>query len=144
MNIRSASVKDLEQLKDLLKLFGKVDESGLEDRITVRIKNPTDCLVVAEDNDKLAGYAWAQSYGQHMRGGEITARLNDLFVLPEFRNQGIGTQLFNAITNWAKTTNVKYLQWQAGTIAVPFYEKLGLKGDTKSDLETHPFYEIEY
>jgi len=119
-------------------------EEELEKRITHVLNSVDDCLAVALIEDKLVGYAWVQSYGEHLRSGDITARFNDLFVLPEYRNQKIGSKLFDFIQSWARDKNVKYLQWQAGTNAIPFYEKLGLTGDTVSDLQTHPFYEIEF
>ncbi len=144
MTIRPAVPTDTEQLVDLLKAFGSVHEPELNDRISTVIDKNDSFLIVAENDGKLTGYVWVQSYGRHLRSGHITARLNDLFVLPEFRNQNIGRQLFEATKEWAKHNGVKYLQWQANSASIPFYEKLGLTGDTKSDLEEHPFYEIEF
>lgn len=74
----------------------------------------------------------------------MPCHLHDIFTLPEQRGKSIGTELFEAAKRWYEDNNISYLQWQADKDAVGFYEKLGLKGDTKSDLEEHPFYEIEF
>jgi len=55
-----------------------------------------------------------------------------------------GPGLFEAVLAWAAERSMRWLQWQASTAAVPFYARLGLVGDTKSDLEAHPFYEIDF
>jgi GNAT superfamily N-acetyltransferase len=78
-----------------------------------------------------------------LRLGEATARLNDLFVLPEYRKQGIAKELLESFIAWAKTNNVKYLQWQANKTSTAFYEPLGYVSIPDPDPE-HPFFEIEF
>jgi GNAT superfamily N-acetyltransferase len=58
--------------------------------------------------------------------------------------RGIGRSLFEAITKWCEGAGITELQWQASPSAGPFYKSLGLVGDTKSDLEEYPFYEISF
>jgi len=120
------------------------DEAGLTGRASWRINSDLDYVVVAALGDKVVGYAWVQSYGPHLRSGEVTARFNDLYVDPEVRGQNTGSLLFSAVKKWSKEHGVKYLQWQASTEAQGFYTKHGLVGDTKSDLQEHPFYELEF
>ncbi len=51
--------------------------------------------------------------------------------------------MFGAVRAWAtRQETVKYLEWQASLPALGFYERLGLRGDTRSDLEQHPYFEI--
>jgi GNAT superfamily N-acetyltransferase len=97
------------------------------------------CLI----NDQVVGYAWVHEYGEHIRNGRSTARLNDLIVAPEWRHQGVGRALFESVVAWAEGRGVKWLQWQASTKAVSFYERLGLKGRPCPDPE-HPFFEITF
>lgn len=107
------------------------------------VSHPQHCIIVAEGNQTLLGYAWAQSYGQHLRTGDVTARLNDLFVLPEHRKLGIARGLLESVITWAKENNVKYLQWQANKTSTAFYERLGYVSTPDPDPE-HPFFEIEF
>jgi len=138
------SPEDLEILTPLLKGMGKVDnESEAAARAESMLEDPHYLLAVAKMGDGISGYVWAQNNGPHLRTGEVTARLHDLFVSPEHRGQNIGRQLFQFAVEWAKKSNVKYLQWQGSKDATAFYKSLGLEGDTKSDLEEHPFYEME-
>ena len=56
------------------------------------------------------------------------AHLDEVDVLPNYGQQGIGTELVNAVANWARSRGhssltlitFKHLPWNA-----PFYEKLG-------------------
>ncbi|CAN5642369.1 hypothetical protein BH23PAT2_BH23PAT2_09560 [soil metagenome] len=144
VDIRPAIQKDVEEIEKLVSKFGSVKEEGFEARIRRILDSDDHHIFVAEVSSQLVGYAWVQSHGQHLRSGDTTARFNDLFVLPEFRGRKIGTLLFEAVKDWAKKSQVIYLQWQASSKAIKFYEKLGLKGDTTSDLEEHPFYELKF
>jgi GNAT superfamily N-acetyltransferase len=101
------------------------------------------CLLGAAASGGLVGYAWAQDYGPGLRRWWSVARLHDLYVAPAWRRRGIGRALFGAVREWAiGRATVKYLEWQASLPAVGFYERLGLRGDTRSDLEEHPYFEI--
>jgi GNAT superfamily N-acetyltransferase len=56
------------------------------------------------------------------------AHLDEVDVLPNYGQQGIGTELVNAVANWARSSGhssltlitFRHLPWNA-----PFYEKLG-------------------
>ena len=59
--------------------------------------------------------------------------MDDLYVRPEFRSKGIGTQLINEVIAYAKTENCKKLHWQVSEWnkpAIDFYESLGAKIDS--------------
>jgi len=94
IEIRKAKDRDIFQLIPLMEQFGGVDKKA--------INSAYDGLFVADSNGKLAGYAWVQSYGEHLRSGEVTARFNDLFVQPDFRQHGVGKNLFEIVKNWSK------------------------------------------
>jgi GNAT superfamily N-acetyltransferase len=112
--IRKAVEEDGAQLWRLLQQMGLTKSEGVSRGLLKSfIKAQQHCLVVAEVNNEPVGYAWAQSYGQHLRTLDITARLNDLFVLSTHRNKGIAKQLLNAVIEWAQKSKAHYLQWQA-------------------------------
>jgi GNAT superfamily N-acetyltransferase len=146
MNVkfRKAAVTDWEQLCPLLEGMGLVrDREKSQILFEDYVSRVHHCIVIAENNQDLLGYAWAQSYGAHLRTSDVTARLNDLFVLPDYRKQGIAKGLLRAVTNWAIESNVKYLQWQANKSSAAFYERLGHISIPDPDPE-HPFFEIEF
>jgi GNAT superfamily N-acetyltransferase len=142
--IRKTVTEDWARLWTLLQHMG-LTKSRARSRELLEsfIGNDQHCLTVAEANNELIGYAWAQSYGQHLRTLDITARLHDLFVLPTHRKRGIAEQLLKAVIEWAKVSNVKYLQWQANKASAAFYERLGYGAIPDPDPE-HPFFEIEF
>jgi GNAT superfamily N-acetyltransferase len=83
-------------------------------------------------------------HGAHLRAGFSTARLHDLFILPEYRRRGIGAALFNAIKEWAQQhEGTRYLEWQASQSALDFYQQLGYIGDPCPQPE-YPFFEIDF
>jgi GNAT superfamily N-acetyltransferase len=52
--------------------------------------------------------------------------LEDFYVLPEFRQTGIGSQLFDEVVQIAKSRGVKRMDWQVldwNTPAINFYKK---------------------
>ncbi len=54
--------------------------------------------------------------------------MDDLYVKPEYRAQGIGTKLINSIIELAKKENCSKLRWQVSewnTPAIGFYKSLG-------------------
>ncbi len=145
VKIKLLTQKDYSLLIPLFQSRGKIDSNAkILKRLHTLSEQNSHFLPIAVTKGKIIGYAWVQSYGEHVRTGDITARLNDLFVLPEYRNQGVATKLFVAVKKWCKSQKVRWLQWQASTEVQQFYEKFGLKGDTKSDLEKYPFFEITF
>jgi GNAT superfamily N-acetyltransferase len=144
VKFRKATVDDWKQIIPLLEGMGLVrDLDRSRVLFETYVQHPRHGIVVAEIEQKLVGYAWAQSYGAHLRTTNVTARLNDLFVLPAYRKQGVAKGLLESVIVWAKTSNVKYLQWQANKTSITFYERLGYVNIPDPDPE-HPFFEIEF
>lgn len=145
ITIRPAEPCDWPSLWPLLRAMGGADsEAAARERLRQFSEQSDHYVPVAIAAGEVVGYAWVQDYGPHLRGGVRTARLHDLYVAPAWRRRGFGRRLFEAARAWGAGHSVRWLQWRASVAAVPFYERLGLAGDTKSDLEQHPFYEIEF
>jgi GNAT superfamily N-acetyltransferase len=140
--VRPIELSDIPEIWKIIK-----DHADSEEVFLARVKQKQlfndHFIPVAVYRGQVAGYAWVHDYGEHLRSGHKTARLNDLFVLKELRKLGIGRELFFAVRDWSKQQGVRWLQWQASTRAIGFYEQLGLKGDPCPDPE-HPFFEIEF
>lgn len=80
--------------------------------------------IVAVENDSIIGFAlWYTSYST-WKGKCLY--LEDFFVLPAYRNTGIGSQLFDYVVAIAKKRNVKRMDWQVlewNQLAIDFYKK---------------------
>lgn len=146
MQIRRATESDAASLWPLCVAFGLVPErvdtsptaEDLE-RLQAILGDPDRRVFVAEAGGELVGYAYAQDYGVSLRADWSVARLNDLYVDPAHRNQGIARQLHDAVIDWCATRPVRFLEWQASESAIEFYEHLGYQPDFAGDYAKHPF-----
>ncbi|ANE43800.1 GNAT family N-acetyltransferase [Deinococcus puniceus] len=151
IDIRAARPADFEQLKPMLLDMGFVDdESGLARRFAASCQAETYGVLVAELEEdgqhKLVGYAFLHDYGSHLRSGDMhrTAKLDDLYTLPDFRRRGIARQLMKAAEAWAKTRPLRYIFWyanigEAGTA----YRQMGYKA-ADAGQEGFLFFEIDF
>ena len=102
-------------------------------------------LFAVESDGELVGYAAAQDFGPHLRGGDHhrVARLHDMFVLTDHRRLGAGRALMDAVVEWA-SNRVKYLEWQAHEErAAPFYRRLGYVGEPCPQPD-YPTFEVSF
>lgn len=141
--IRHVEPEDIEGMWPIIVKYSDKDKEAFLDRVLQKRELDDHYIPVAILDNKVLGYAWVHDYGPHIRNGYRTARLNDLFVDEQLRRSGIGRELFNSVRIWCESKNVKWLQWQSSEKALPFYERLGLKGDPCPD-PGHPFFEIEF
>lgn len=88
------------------------------------------CLV-AESDGKIVGMAlW---YLRYSTWKGVCMYLEDLYVQPEFRQQGTGKALFLRLKQLAEQKQCRRLVWQVldwNEPAIRFYEKLGSQFDT--------------
>ncbi|MFC4712058.1 GNAT family N-acetyltransferase [Planococcus dechangensis] len=142
MNIRSVQEEEFQVISELLMNMGKVETQGLQERFIETVQNPSYLFIGVFRGGQALGYAIAQDYGFHLRLGKKTCRLHDLYVLPEYRKEGLARQLMEATFDWCKSVNATWLQWNASKESIQFYERIGCKS-IKYDEET-PEFEIEF
>jgi GNAT superfamily N-acetyltransferase len=136
--VRPAEGGDWPAVWPLLQAMGQVDtRTGARRRFQEIVRNNRQYLSLAVIDGRIAGYAWAHHGPLHLRAGRSTVRLNDLFVAPEWRRQGIGRCLLQAVQQWTIARQATWLEWQASRAALTFYERLGFTGDPRPDPE-HP------
>ncbi len=121
LNIEVRPAKDRQELEDMYYqrwLVLRAPE-GM-DRGTEKDKYDDSAFhLVAVCNDKVIGSA---------RLRELSPELGSIAyvsVLPEFRNQGIGTKLVNKLIEKAKEENLKRLRLMTRITALGFYKRLG-------------------
>lgn len=144
--IRRATDDDVAQMAQLAADFGlfTADPQSLAshaERIAALVADPRHCVVVADHDGVLVGYAHAQDYGPTLRHSWNTARLHDLFVREDHRQSGLGRRLHRAIVVWCRSRQVKHLEWQAAPSSIAFYQHLGYRADYGSDYANHPSFE---
>lgn len=147
IHIRPVTPADFSALQPMLHDMGFIDNDEL-----LKTRFPDLCFdaqhgfLLAEHNKQIIGYALAQDYGTHLRSGDTqrTAKLDDLYVVPERRRQGVAYQLLEAIKAWAKARPIRYVFWYANQReASPAYQRMGYT-PAPSGQEGFDFFEIDF
>lgn len=129
IEIRKVFRDELPQVLDLVKQLALFEKAPHE--VTVIIEeyerdfedNVFD-VFVALDGQKIVGIALYYIGYSTWKGKMLY--LDDLFVLPEYRNQKIGEKLFKSIIQEAKEQQCNLIKWQVldwNTEAQRFYQK---------------------
>ncbi|OLV18790.1 GNAT family N-acetyltransferase [Deinococcus marmoris] len=148
MHVRPAVPADFPALKPMLLDMGFVDdEAALEARF------PSFCgdllrplLVAGADGGELTGYAALHDYGISLRPGNShrTAKLEDLYTAPVWRQRGVARLLMRAVEDWARARPLRYVFWYANTHeAGPAYVRMGYRPDDAGQ-EGFLFFEIDF
>ncbi|MGC2399025.1 MAG: GNAT family N-acetyltransferase [Acidobacteriaceae bacterium] len=88
-----------------------------------------ECLIAENEQDKAVGFA-LYFYNYSTWRGRQGIHLEDLFVLPEFRGQGIGKALLARVGARAAEQGCVRLQWDVlawNQTAIDFYQSLGAR-----------------
>lgn len=133
--IRQAEEKDAELILHFIKELAKYEK--MEELVTATSelirewifeKKKANVIFAVEDG-KEVGYA-LYFYNYSTFTGRAGLYLEDLFVLPEYRHKGYGTELINELKNICKKENLGRFEWQCldwNEPSIKFYEKLGAK-----------------
>ncbi|HRG67756.1 MAG TPA: GNAT family N-acetyltransferase [Saprospiraceae bacterium] len=146
MNIRKATMHDVDALSllfDAYRIFYKkpTDFNAAKEFLTERISNNESEIFIAETIDsKIAGFVQLYPLFSSTRLKRLWL-LNDLFIDPEYRSQGISVLLIDRAKQLARETNAVALTLETAktnTIGNALYPKTGFVLDTD-----HNFYEWE-
>lgn len=139
--IRKATIEDLKQLTvlfDLYRQFYKQETNlqAAEQFLLQRLQNEESVIFVAESEEsskKLQGFV--QLYPSFTSIGlKRSWILNDLYVDPAARGQGIGEKLLRAAESFSSESGARNLMLQTARTnetAQRLYEKLGWMRDEK-------------
>ena len=132
--IRSAESRDTEAIFDLIR--GLADYEKLSDRVTGNSEllrshlfgdRPYAEAIVAELGDLTIGFAlFFPTYSTFLTQPGI--HLEDVFVQPEYRRQGVGKALMTAVAKIAHDRGCGRLEWSVldwNQNAIEFYQRLG-------------------
>lgn len=106
---------------------------GAHDRLISELFAPLSRLAsfVAEIDGRIIGYSIVyETYSTLW--GQPRLFIEDIFVLPEYRSQRAGYELFRAVVRHALHRGCTQMHWEALTwnqLAIDFYERLGAERD---------------
>jgi GNAT superfamily N-acetyltransferase len=90
-------------------------------------KNPAAEVLLAYSGDKPVGFAlFFHNYSTFLAARGVY--LEDLFVIPEARGQGVGYALLSALAEIALSRNCARMEWAVlvwNQLAIDFYQRLG-------------------
>ncbi len=142
IKIRKATIHDVSAIFELVKKLALYEKKKTED-----IKLSEDKIMqhgfgdkryfnilVAEIEKNIIAYA-LYFFTYAATAGAPILYLEDLFILEEYRNKGIGRQLLSVLANIAISENCCRMEWHVfnwNESAIKFYESLG--AELKPDL----------
>ncbi|MGA7955104.1 MAG: GNAT family N-acetyltransferase [Gloeobacterales cyanobacterium] len=127
----SRDVRDIFRLIQALAEYEKLSHAvtGNVESLEEHLFGPQPCLeaLLAELDSQAVGFAlFFQNYSTFLTKPGIY--LEDLFVLPEYRGQGIGKSLITSVAKLAVARNCGRFEWSVldwNESAIAFYEKIG-------------------
>jgi len=140
IKIRKVSLIDLEQLlafeQDLIKAERPFDPTLKPDPVNyydlkAMLTAANIEVVVAEVDNKIiaSGYARIEKSKPFLKHTDY-AYLGFMYVLPEYRGQGINKRIIDVLKNWAASQNISEFRLEVyydNTSAIKAYEKFGFK-----------------
>ena len=137
MKIRQAAAADLPALVNLLAILFSIEEDFAADaarqemglRRLLDNDNSRAAVLVAEEKGQVVGMCTGQLLVSTAEGG-LSALVEDVVLLPEWRGRGTGRQLMRAIADWAiqqGATRVQLLADRNNSSALAFYRKIGYR-----------------
>ena len=136
--IRDLTISDFEIVESIVAKLHKIhvnnrpdfyieNEHPINNKEYKTMLNSNDKINIAYlVDDKIAGVCLATIKDKI----EKSIYIDDIFVLEEFRQQGIATKLYKQIESIAKNIGAKRIDltvWQFNTTALKFYKSLGMK-----------------
>jgi GNAT superfamily N-acetyltransferase len=134
LKIRSAREQDIDVIFELIK--GLAEFENLSDRVTGNTEllrshlfgeRPYAEVIVAELDERAIGFAlFFYSYSTFLTQPGLY--LEDVFVRPEYRRQGVGKALMTTVAKIAHDRGCGRLEWSVldwNQNAIEFYQSLG-------------------
>lgn len=134
LTIRPAKIKDASLLAGMILELAEYERLAHEAGVTAESiardgfgPQPKFRAVIAELDGKAAGYAVFFEFYSTFQG-RAGLFLDDIFVRPEFRKQGVGQALLAHVARIAWDENYFCMRWEVldwNTPAIDFYKRLG-------------------
>jgi ribosomal-protein-alanine N-acetyltransferase len=119
INIETASLKDLNNLRELEKICFPIDNWPLLDLIGV-LTIPGIIRIKATFMDNFVGFIAGNKINK-----ESTGWITTIAVLPKFQNRGIAQRLLDECENRMNASKIKLTVRKSNSKAIHLYEKKG-------------------
>ena len=133
LTIKKATKNDIAIIYDLingLALYEKrpQDMTGSKEMLEHWLfEKKIATAVIAEFDGKTVGYAiYYPVFGSF--SAKANVHLEDLFIIPEFRHQGLGKKFFFELSKIIKNEGYSKMEWSCldwNTPSIEFYKKIG-------------------
>lgn len=137
VTIRRAVKEDCPRLLELVKELAEFEKAPNEVTVTLEHftesgfgANPVWWAFVAEVDHVIQGFALYYIRFSTWKGQRLY--LEDIYIKPEMRGNGLGTLLFEALVQEGKSKQLHGMVWQAlewNSAALDFYKKYNAKFD---------------
>ena len=136
--IRKLTINDFEIVESVIAKLHKIDVDNRPDfyienehpiskkEYKAMLNNQHKINIAYIVDDKIAGVCLATIKDKI----EKSIYIDDIFVLEEFRHQGIATKLYKQVESIANNIGAKRIDltvWQFNNTAINFYKSLGMK-----------------
>ena len=130
MKVREAGERDFPELTELFREFAEFEKSP-EKMVNssarmIKEQDYFTCFLALDGDDRITGYA-ACFFSYHTWSGK-SLYMDDLYVKPEYRKQGIGKLLLEKVIDFAKKEDCSRVKWQVSNWnknGQEFYRRMG-------------------
>jgi len=134
ITIRNAKLTELETIKDKSNILDSEKENS-EERLQEQIKNKQ--IFVAQADDNIVGYISLEFLNSNHQELPESIFISELFILPKYRKQNIGSQLVKFVLKQKFSKKYKYFSVTHDPQEkhlTDFYKKFGFEpaGKTKA------------
>ena len=135
IKVRQVEEGDFPQMVNLFKDFATFEK--LPEKMTNSVERMNkektffNCFVAEVKDHQIIGYATYFFCYYTWIGKSLY--MDDLYVKPEYRANGIGTKLINKVIEFAKDSECHKLRWQVSAWnkpAIGFYKNIGAQVDS--------------
>ena len=133
-HIRKATIEDCKHVYELIKEFAGFQKTPEKVKITVdnmiKQNDYFNCLVAEDDKEMIVGYTNYSIIYYSWVGKSIY--LDDLYVKPSHRGNGIGSKLMQEVFKIARREKCNRVRWQVSgwnKNAIEFYKRIGAEID---------------
>jgi GNAT superfamily N-acetyltransferase len=150
ISIQQATVEDIPQISPLFAQFFEEDGfdvafKDLPTAIAAMLNDPNSAIFIARHETTAIGVATVTTTSQGLEF-ERYSELEDLYVIPEARQAGVGGALIEQVKQWCKNRNCRVLaivvtaDAQESRNLIAYYQKHGFQPSHRSTL----FYRFDW
>ncbi|GAA5416844.1 hypothetical protein Pryu01_01883 [Paraliobacillus ryukyuensis] len=140
MNIRLAEAKDIDQLIKMRwdmtveydpsknEAFYEAFKKEFHTFLAHALTSNQWFIWVAEDEERIASHIFIELIHKVPRPGRVTypfAYMTNVYTIPEYRNEGVGSKVIQTINNWIKANNYEFVIVWPSDQAINYYKKNG-------------------